>query len=180
MKIGGALGGSPTAGDRIESEPLNFTSSAGIAGVIAALAGAIPALLEALTVLELSDAQFIAVLALIGAGTVAFAIASAGDALARAYASAWVVARTDEEAAKPVLQLAAEKYAEARAPAEAPPSGKVVVAAPAGMVIKAVGGEELRVMALELAPGERKFRLLAAAPDAKAQWYDDEDVLLVS
>jgi hypothetical protein len=99
--VGALLGGEAKDGERIEADPLKFSGAAGIGGVMVALAGAIPAVLEAVDALNLSDTQLIGVLALIAAGTIAFAIASAGDALARAYSSAWVLPKKDAKEGRP-------------------------------------------------------------------------------
>ena len=101
--INALLGGNPETGDRIEARPLKFSGVAGITSAMVAIAGAIPAVLQALDELNLSDTQFLGVVGLIAAGVLGFAIASAGDALARAYSAAWVVPKSDERDAHPAL-----------------------------------------------------------------------------
>jgi hypothetical protein len=76
--------------DVIGSDSLRFTTTAGIASVFAAVVGAAIPVLDKITALNVSENVKIAMLGLVGAGVVGYAIASAGDVLARAYATAHV------------------------------------------------------------------------------------------
>ncbi len=77
--------------DVIGTPSLRFTTAAGIASVFTAVVGAALPVLDKLDALKVTENVKIAMLGLVGAGVVGYAIASAGDVLARAYASAHVI-----------------------------------------------------------------------------------------
>jgi hypothetical protein len=76
--------------DVVGSDSLRFTTTAGFAGAVTAIVGALLPILDKITALKVSENIKIAAIGLIGAGVLAWAIASAGDVLARAYATAHV------------------------------------------------------------------------------------------
>lgn len=95
----------------IDTPGTRFTSAAGFsAAIAAALAGAL-AVLQGLDVLEITEPVKIALNGLVGAGVLAWAIAAAGDLLARAYALAHVTGVVGKEN-QPAIQTAADKIAE--------------------------------------------------------------------
>jgi hypothetical protein len=96
--------------DVIQSDPLGSTKLAGMGAVITAVAGVIatgvvPAF-EGMT-----EPVQVAGIGAIGLAAVAWAIATAGDAIARAYATSHVVSKDGENA--PALPKAVERFAEA-------------------------------------------------------------------
>ena len=95
----------------IDTPGTPFTSAAGFsAAIAAALAGAL-AILQGLDVLEITEPVKIALIGLVGAGILAWAIAAAADSLARAYAVAHVTRTKPGDPNLPALQTAADKLA---------------------------------------------------------------------
>jgi len=74
----------------IAADTLGTTTVAGIGASIAAISGAVVALLPTFAGMNVPDSLKVAGIAVVGLATVAWAIATAGDALARAYATAHV------------------------------------------------------------------------------------------
>jgi hypothetical protein len=74
----------------IDTPGTPFTSAAGFAAAIAAILAGALAVLQGLDVLEIFEPVKIALIGLVGAGILAWAIVAAGDSLARAYALAHV------------------------------------------------------------------------------------------
>jgi hypothetical protein len=100
------LGGDAKAEDTIQTQPLKFSSIAAFGAGLTALVAIVIGVIKLVINQEFTDVQLIAVVALLAVCVLAFAIAAAGDAVARAYSSAWVVpAKKDssEPTAKPAL-----------------------------------------------------------------------------
>src|SRR5688500_14664792 len=104
----------------IDTPSTGFTSAAGflagISAVIAAVLAGGLTILQSLDVLSLSEPVKISLIGLVGAGILAYAIAAAGDSLARAYAVAHVT-RIEGKDNQPALQTAAFRLADAYAAA---------------------------------------------------------------
>ena len=79
--------------------------------------GSTIAVLQALNVLDISEPIRIALIALVGAGILAWAIAAAGDSLARAYGLAHVTRTDPTKENEPAIKTAAFKLAEVYAAA---------------------------------------------------------------
>lgn len=84
------LSGSTKSTDVIGADSLRFTTTAGFAAAVTAIVGGLLPILDKLDALNVSENIKIAMLGLVGAGILGWAIASAGDVLARAYATAHV------------------------------------------------------------------------------------------
>lgn len=105
--------------DLIESDTLKSTTIAGVAAVLAAVAGALPSILKIFEGTNVPTlVQFGGVL-LIGLAAIAWAIATAGDALARAYASGHVKTDTNKPALADALEKLAASYEKAAFGSEA-------------------------------------------------------------
>jgi hypothetical protein len=76
--------------DVVGADSLRFTTAAGYASAVTAVLGGLLPVLDKVNVLDVSENIKIAMIALVGAGVISYAIASAGDVLARAYATAHV------------------------------------------------------------------------------------------
>lgn len=96
--------------DLIKSDTLNSTTTAGVAAVLAAIAGALPAILEMVDAADVAEIVKFGGLLLIGLAAVAWAIATAGDALARAYAAGHVKTDTNKPALADALETLAASY----------------------------------------------------------------------
>lgn len=160
--------------DVIEAGSLRFTTTAGYAAAITAiLAGMVP-VLDWLTRLEVSENLKIALLALIGAGVLGWAIASVGDVLARAYASAYMKPRkNDSDPATPLLGEFIDAY-KATHSATTASVQRLYVSAHRQVVVDWRNGEA-HVLAVEADPGTDKVRFLLAKPNSTAAWADAED-----
>jgi len=97
----------------IKADTLNSTTAAGIAAVIAGIAGALPPILEAVNATNVPRIVQFGGLILIGLATVAWAIATAGDALARAYASGHVEIENSKPALADAIKALAANYQDA-------------------------------------------------------------------
>jgi hypothetical protein len=87
------FGGEPTSEDLIRTQPLKITRrTTGTAGLIA-LAGVVAAVLNEIDSVGLNLSEY-GIVIVIAAGLIAAALASVGDALARAYAQAHVAQPT--------------------------------------------------------------------------------------
>ena len=111
--------GSRTSTDQpvIDTPSPVFTTGAGFSAAITAIGAAVIAILPSLTALEVSEPVKVALIALIGAGVLAWAIAAAGDSLARAYGLAHVTRTEPEKPNQPAIQTAAVRLADAYAAA---------------------------------------------------------------
>jgi hypothetical protein len=142
MSIASSFFGGPSQpGDHIQSRPLNFTSQAGITAVFVTMAGAVAAVLQVATAWKLTDTRLLGAFGLMSAGVLGFAIASAGDAIARAYSASWVVGQTQVtqggtttivDAHPAILDV---KFASVATPASGSPSAPVGVPVASGGVL---------------------------------------------
>jgi hypothetical protein len=101
----------------IDTPPLGVTTLAGLSGAFTALVAAAIAVLQGLDVLNVTEPVKIALIGLVGAGILAWAIAAAGDTFARAYALAHVTRTEPGQDNQPALQTAAVRLADAYAAA---------------------------------------------------------------
>src|SRR5215213_9418067 len=106
---------SKTTPQAIDSPPLGVTTIAQISGAITALVAAAIAIVPTIVGVDTTDAIKIALIGLVGAGILAWAIAAAGDTLARAYATAHVTRTEQGEDNQPAIQTAAIRLADAYA-----------------------------------------------------------------
>jgi hypothetical protein len=105
--LGNLLTATTREGDVVSGEATGFATKAGFAAAITAIAGAVIAAVEEFASLMVDPAIKVAALGLVGIGALAWAIAATDDVLARAYATAHVVASPGtEEKPMPVLQWA--------------------------------------------------------------------------
>lgn len=104
----------------IDTPSTGFTSAAGwlagISAVITALGTGLLTLLQNANVVSLSEPVKVALIGFVGVGILAYAIAAAGDSLARAYAVAHVT-RIEGKDNQPALQTAAFRLADVYAAA---------------------------------------------------------------
>lgn len=104
----------------IDTPSTGFTSAAGwlagIATAITALGTGVLTILQSADVVSLSEPVKVALIGFVGVGILAYAIAAAGDSLARAYAVAHVT-RIEGKDNQPALQTAAFRLADAYAAA---------------------------------------------------------------
>jgi hypothetical protein len=101
----------------IDTPSTPFISVAGFSAAAAAIVAAAISVLQGLDVLNVTEPVKIALLGLVGAGLLAWAIAAAGDSLARAYAVAHVTRTPSDQDNKPAIQAAAIRLADAYAAA---------------------------------------------------------------
>lgn len=85
------LGGKAQDGDVIAAQPLKFSSIAAFGSGLLGLAAVILPAIKFFADQQLTDTQLVAAVVILGASILGFALASAGDALARAYSAAWVI-----------------------------------------------------------------------------------------
>jgi NADH:ubiquinone oxidoreductase subunit 6 (subunit J) len=79
---------SSTTTPAINSPPLGVTTIAQLSGAFTALIAAAIAVYQGFAEVDTADPMKITLIGLVGAGIIAWAIAAAGDSLARAYAAA--------------------------------------------------------------------------------------------
>ena len=97
-----------------------FATKAGFAAALTAITGVVLAIVQEVDSSSVHLAVKVAALGLIGVGALAWSIAATGDVLARAYASAHVVATTQEsETPTPVAQWALTSANGGASPAQA-------------------------------------------------------------
>jgi hypothetical protein len=108
---------SATTQQAIDTPPLGVTTVAQLSGAITAVGAAVVAILPTILGVDTTDALKIALIGLVGAGILAWAIAAAGDTLARAYAAAHVTRTPSDQDNQPALQTAAIRLADAYAAA---------------------------------------------------------------
>lgn len=127
--------------DVVNADPLQITWWAALAGSATAIIAFVIAILDELNALEVSENIKIALVGLIGAGIIGWAISSAADALAKVYSTAHVtpeVTQTTSEGvekktpARPAIQTAADTLAKGYGAAHGvPATGAPAAAAPA-------------------------------------------------
>lgn len=111
--------GTKTSSDQpvIDTPSTSFSSAAGVSAAITAIGATVIALLPSLNVLDVTEPVKVALIALIGAGVLAWAIASAGDSFARAYGLAHVTRTAPDKPNQPAIEVAAANLADAYAAA---------------------------------------------------------------
>ena len=173
------LGGkaNPKETEPIAAQPLKFPGMAGLGSALIALAGVALGVAKLLGWVHPTDTQLMAVLGFVAVGTIGFAIASAGDAIARAYVSAWVVpSKKEGNDTVPAGWVMIEAT-------KAVAAGKAVPAVNHGpeheihtadrVTIEYKGA---RYSALELAIAEDgTFRYLIQEPDGARRWVDQTE-----
>jgi len=167
------ISGDAKVGDRVESKPLKITTAAGMGGAIVAIAGAIPAVVDVFNG-TLNDVQLAAALGLVGAGALALSIAWGADAVARAYASAWVVPKSAGAGATPVVQTLAEAVRGGQRPVLYANHRRIIVQPFAGVEANVHQPHE-HVLAMEIDDNEN-IRYLIAGENHTAEWVDSDRV----
>ena len=176
--------------DLVESRKLGFTTAAGFASALTAIvAGVISAVDPIVTNDKIEDPIKIALLGLVGAGIIGWAIASAGDVLARAYASAHVV-RLEGASNQPALQAAAkelqlhtavDKLVNAYSNAQPVADGEIparLVALPVPLDVEVRGTSSKAVAAL--VEGDETVRYLVGRPGEALTWEPGSAVYLTA
>ncbi len=186
------LGTSTSEGDVVGGKATGFATKAGFAAALTGITGVVIAAVQQFAELKVDPALKVAALALVGIGALAWAIASAGDVIARAYASAHVVpAPKAGEEPTPVLQwalsssggspsplaaalqaLAASTAAAAGGPNKETPPSSQLVAVPAGT---RVNYQNMVLTAFALRPEPEKpdtVSLLVAGVNESPRWVD--------
>jgi hypothetical protein len=176
----------------VESDRLGFTTVAGGASGAVAVIALLTAVLDWLEGVTVNENIKIALIGLAGAGFLAWAIASTGDVLARAYAAAHVV-NTDPkttQTSQPALQAAADKlepklgellkaYNAAHpsappAPPASPDQGITVFSLPAPLdiLVNADSGQAIAVRV----QADGKVRYLVGIKGQRLRWEDEAAV----
>lgn len=155
----------------VQASPMRFTAVAGYAGAFTAATSAAIAVLPQIIELEVGDNIKVALIALVGAGVIAWAVASAGDALGRAYLTAHMEQKTPS-APKPLQQVAA-----AAAPQD--DQSAVVVALPVPLQVCAVGSDVgQKAVAAKVVDGDMHYYV--ASPRGRFSWVPAEGLVLSS
>ena len=181
--------GSGTSTDQqvIYTPAVPFTSAAGFSAAITAIGAAVIAVLPTVTVLAVSEPVKVALIALIGAGVLAWAIAAAGDSFARAYGLAHVTRTEPNKPNQPAIQTAAFKLAEVYAAANPAVDAQKAAAAaqmrlcpfPAPLPVKAQGKDAHAVAVLVSGEsGKEEQRYLVGRSGGKFQWLDEDEIYL--
>lgn len=150
----------------IDTPSTGFTSAAGwlagISAVITALGTGLLTLLQNANVVSLSEPVKVALIGFVGVGILAYAIAAAGDSLARAYAVAHVT-RIEGKDNQPALQTAAFRLADAYAAAHG-----LKLSTPANTADGEASATTTSVYALS-SPAASKESCLELSPPLKVQ-----------
>lgn len=155
----------------VQASPMRFTAVAGYAGAFTAATSAAIAVLPQIVELKVGDNIKVALIALVGAGVIAWAVASAGDALGRAYLTAHMEQKTPS-APKPLQQVAA-----AAAPQD--DQSAVVVALPVPLQVCAVGSDVgQKAVAAKVVDGDMHYYV--ASPRGRFSWVPAEGLVLSS
>jgi hypothetical protein len=179
----------------VDSPSVGSTWLAGLSAAVTALLAAAISIFQGLDVLNLSDPVKIGLIGLIGAGILGWAIATSGDALARAYAQAHVT-RVDGENNQPALQTAANKIAEVYAAAHgvsiisnSADQGAPAIKAsqeqlcpfPTPLKVK-VRGNDAQAIAVLLSStgGKETQKYLIGVPGDQITWVDDAAISIPS
>lgn len=178
--------------DVVKADPLQITWWAALAGSVTAITAFVIALLDELNALAIPDNIKIALIGLIGAGIIGWAISSAGDALARAYASAHVtpgVTETTPEGAekttppKPAIQTAADALAKVYGTAHGVPSAAAtpgavtktqLVPLPAPLIVQ-VGDAQARAI-LAMVKEDKTVEYLVGLDGQQLDWKPESQV----
>lgn len=169
----------------IDAPRTTFTWAAGYSAAIVAGLSGVLAVLQGLNVLDITEPVKIACIGLVGAGVLAWAIASAGDSFARAYALAHVTRTEEDKPNQPAILMATAKLAEVYAAAN--PAVDVQKAAaqtllcpfPAPLSVKAQN-KNARATAVLVSgeSGKGQQRYLVGFPDSKLEWVDGDEIYL--
>ncbi len=166
--------------DVVESDSLRVTWWAALSASVTTIGAFAVAVLDQLNALTIPDNIKIALIGLIGAGVVGWAIASSGDALARAYAAAHVTSNEDD-VPKPAIQTAAaalvtayEKAHPAAPPAGANGQGRLV---PLPSVEVRVGNADAKAV-LALVKEDKSVEYLVGLPGQQLDWKPSASVAL--
>ena len=170
------------ANDVVEADSLRVTWWAALSASVTTIAAFAVAILDQLNALTIPDNIKIAIIGLIGAGVIGWAIASAGDALARAYATAHVTPKEDD-VPKPAIQTAATALAEAYKEAHPALAGGAVggnaqerlVALPS--VDVRVGNADAKAV-LALVKEDKTVEYLVGLPGQQLDWKPSASVQL--
>jgi len=108
---------STTSDQAIDTPPLGVTALPQFFGALTALGAATIAIYQVIAGVDTTDPLKIALIGLVGVGILAWAIAAAGDSLARAYAAAHVTRTEPDKVNQPAIQSAAVRLADAYAAA---------------------------------------------------------------
>jgi hypothetical protein len=103
----------------IKADTLNATTLAGVSAFVVGIAGAVPPILKAFGVAGIPPNALLGGLLLIGLAVIGWAIATAGDGLARAYATAHVKTDKNTPALAEAIQALAANYQNAALGVEA-------------------------------------------------------------
>lgn len=180
--------GTNTGTQVIDTPPVvPFTSGAGFSAAATAIVAATIAVLQALNVLDISEPIRIALIALVGAGILAWAIAAAGDSLARAYGLAHVTRTDPTKENEPAIKTAAFKLAEVYAAANpAVDAQKAATAAqvrlcafPVPLQVRAQGSDAQAVaLFVSGEVGKEQQRYLVGRHNRKLEWVDGDEIYL--
>jgi len=178
--------------DVVGSDSLRFTTAAGFAGALTAITGAVLPLVDKFTALNVSENIKIAMIGLVGVGILGWAIASAGDVLARAYATAHVIPAADANtpptaAAAWVVKelLDTLKAAGPELKSQATALTTALSQAPVGTIIPIGGGginakyksHDCKVFALRRDANDRtKLQYLYARDQETPEWAPEGDI----
>jgi hypothetical protein len=177
--------GTGTGNPVIDTPPLTFTGAAGLSAAITGLVAAAISVLQGFDVLDAPDPIKIALIGLVGAGIIGWAIAATGDTLARAYALAHVTRTEAGKENQPALQTAANKLAEVYAAANPAVTVPTVAQAAAGRLAPfpaplqvKVRGNDAQAIAVLVSgeAGKETQRYLVGLPGTQLTWVDDDAI----
>ncbi len=165
----------------IDTSPQGFTTAAGFSAAVTAIVAALIAVGQGLG-FELVDAPTaikVALIGLIGAGIIGWAIAATGDTLARAYALAHVTRTEEGTENQPAIQTAADKlakvYADANPKVDVPEASEASQGPPhplpTPLNVK-VQGKDAQAFAIRVShdAGKETLEYLVGLPGAQPEW----------
>lgn len=170
-----------SAKDVVGSDPLQITWWAALSGAVTAAGAFGTAILDQVNVLPIPDPIKIAVIGLIGASIIGWAIASAGDALARAYATAHVTPK-EEDLPKPAIQTAATALAEVYKAAHPAPADETAAGNAQARLVSLPVPLEVRVgnatahAVLALVKEDKTIEYLVGLPGQQLDWKPEAAV----
>ncbi|HEX2049151.1 MAG TPA: hypothetical protein VHJ34_00795 [Actinomycetota bacterium] len=170
----------PFGGDgeqAVDLKPFRFTSFMGGAGTLSAATSAVILVAEEVLDKKYDTAIKVALLGVIGLSIVAAALASAGDALARAYAAGNVSrGRTDKEPSRSALEAAVSIAVDALKGAPERESRSGVVALPD---VLAVTSKNRAAKAVATRVDDKgKLEYLLGTEGGQLSWHPEDDVAL--
>jgi hypothetical protein len=193
MALESLLGAKTNEEEVVGGRATGFATKAGFAAALTAIGGVVLGIVQEVDKSHVNTPVKVAAIGLVGLGALAWSIAATGDVLARAYASAHVVASTPETKSPiPVAQWALTETGGKQAPAQAvvealkgkaasgeqphSPPGTQVVPLPAVTSVSYKNGD---FVALAIRFGAEKpdaISLLVTRPGESAKWVDGEDL----